>query len=480
MADPTTTAPASPAARPLLPTLFALLAAHRPAFRQDRPFGRCLALVLGWLCGCGRHTITQALVALGLGGTDWSGFSRLFAQPRLADDRLTACLLGQTLPLAPATGPYLVALDGTQIGRHSKRMPGTSWLPHPGTAVFKRGLHRAQRFLHLAWRPLPSPAGYSRAVPLRFAPAFPAKAIAVAAHPPRTEWAAGLTGLGWVRGELDAADRGGQRVLAVADAPHGNTQTWAGLPAGVDLLTRCRRDRALFALPPPYAGKGRHRLYGDRARRPHEWLAARGGWRRTDLAVRGRTIPITYRVEGPYLIKGAAACPLFLLVVKGIDQHAHRKRRRDPSFWLVSAAANGDGGWRLPWPAPDLLAWAWQRWEIEVAHRELKTGFGLGEPQAWGPPSAVLTVQWTAWAYAVVVLAGLTAWGLGRGPLRPPGRWWGGSGRWSLARLWQGLRQELWGEAAFRRVWAGTGGDWWETADWLAAKTNAALAATRT
>ncbi len=92
----------------------------------------------------------------------------------------------------------------------------------------------------------------------------------------------------------------------------------------------------------------------------------------------------------------------------------------------------------------------------------------------------MLTVRWTAWAYAVVVLTGLTAWGLGRGPVRPPGRWWDGSGRWSLGALWQGLRQELWREAEFRPVWAGTGGNWWETADWLAARTNAALAADRT
>ncbi len=119
-----TTAPAGP--RPLLPERVALLAAHRPAFGQDRPFQRCLALVLGWLCGFGRHTVTQALVVLGLGATDWTGFYRLFATPRFDYDRLTRCLLAETLPLAPVGGPYLVALDGTQIGRHSRTMPGTS------------------------------------------------------------------------------------------------------------------------------------------------------------------------------------------------------------------------------------------------------------------------------------------------------------------------------------------------------------------
>jgi hypothetical protein len=92
----------------------------------------------------------------------------------------------------------------------------------------------------------------------------------------------------------------------------------------------------------------------------------------------------------------------------------------------------------------------------------------------------VLSVQWTVWVYAIVLLAGLRAWGLGRGPVPAPGRWWAGRGRWSLARLWQGYRQELWAEPAFRQVWSPMPGNWWEMADWLAAKTNATLASSRT
>ena len=53
--------------RPLLPTLFALLAALRPAFAQERPYQRAVALVLGGLGSFGRHTIMRVLLALGLG-----------------------------------------------------------------------------------------------------------------------------------------------------------------------------------------------------------------------------------------------------------------------------------------------------------------------------------------------------------------------------------------------------------------------------
>jgi hypothetical protein len=475
MIDPTTPAPV----RPVLPELLALVAAHRPAVRQERVAQRQLGLLLGWLCGFGRHTITQVLLALGLGDADWTAWYRLFSRDRIDYARLTACLLGETLGLVAAIDPYLVAVDATQLGRRSLRMPGTSWLRHPGTPAFRFGIQRAQRFVHLAWLPTPSAAGYSRAVPLRFEPAFPAKAVPAAEHPPRKEWAAGLAALTWTRAALDAAGRQAQRVLALGDGHYSTRHVWAGLPDRVAVLARCARNRALYALPAAQPARGRRRVYGERQLRPDAWLHERRGWRRTTLTVRGRSIPITYRVEGPCLVKGAATQPLWLLVVKGIDQRAKRKRQRDPSFWLVSAVADDVGGWRLPWPATDLLAWAWQRWEIEVAHRELKASFGLGEPQCWGARSAIVSGQWTAWAYAVCILAGVRAWGLGQGPIVPPGRWWGGSGRRSLARLWQGYRQELWGEVDFHRVWTGTAGNWYEMADWLAARTNATLVSSR-
>lgn len=178
------------------------------------------------------------------------------------------------------------------------------------------------------------------------------------------------------------------------------------------------------------------------------------------------------------MVKGAATTPLFLLVVTGSGP-GRGTRRRLPTFWLVSAQHQADA-WVLPQPAPALLALAWQRWEIEVAHRELKTSFGLGQPQCWGAVAATLAVQGTAWVDAVLVLSGIRCWGLGRGPVRPPGRWWRGGDRWSLDRLWQGLRQELWNEMAFRRGWPGIGDNPTEIFDWIARKTNATLAASHT
>jgi hypothetical protein len=475
-----TTPPPTPGQ--LLSTFLTLLAAHRAAFRQARPYHRVVALALGWLGTLGRHTITQVLVSLGLGTSDWSGFYRLFGTPRFDYARLTADLLRATLPLASADRPYVVAIDGVRVPRESRTMPGTGWLLAAGTAPFKRGLRRAQRFVDCDWLPQPSAQGYSRAVPLRWEPAFPPKAVPAPDHPACKEWEAGLAGLRHIRADLDAAGRTTQRLLGVADGAYSNQHVWQDKPERTDLLARCARNRALFALPTEQPKRGRHRQYGQRAPRPDAWLTERTGWHRTQVPVRGRTIPLTYRVEGPYLVKGAPAQPLFLLVVRGIAKRSHRHQRREPAFWLISAVPTdtADHPWRLPLPAPDLLAWAWQRWEVEVAHREQKTTFGLGEPQCWGPRSAVVAVQWVGWLYALTVLTGLQTWGLGHGTVPPPGRWWRGSGRWSLAQLWSGLRTELWQLGDFQPVWSRTTGTWTEMTDWLATQTNTLRGSSRT
>ncbi len=364
----------------------------------------------------------------------------------------------------PEDEPYVAVVDGVQVPRHSHRMPGTSWLKHPKTPPFMPGPHRAQRFLHLAALLPRSAQGYTRALPLRWEPSFPEKAVLPEGTEPCKQWEAALHAVRWLRARLDAAGREGQKLLVLGDGDFSVAKMRALVPEGVVLMTRFARNRILREPPgPEEVRRGRPRLYGERARRPFEWLGERSGWRQARLRVRGRAISPLYRVEGPFLLERAPERPVFLLVVAGVMRAAggRRRARRDPAFWVVSAVREGDG-WRLPYPAEELLGWAWQRWEVEVCHREMKTGFGLGEMQCWSEGAAVLSVRWQAWAYGVLVLAGYRAWGLGVGPILPPGRWWGGAKRWSLGSLWRGYRSELRSTDEFRLVFAVTGEGWLE------------------
>jgi hypothetical protein len=445
--------------------LWRLLAAHRPAVHQARCFDRLRALVLGQVCSAARRTITQVLLTLGLVDADWSTFYRLFSRPRLDYGVLTRCFLRQTLAQIPADGPYVAVVDGVQLPRSSQRMPGTSWLKCPRTPPWKPGIHRAQRFVHLAAL-LPRWQGYSRAVPVRWVPAFPPKAVPGAATP-HTEGEAAQAELCWLRTQLDAAGRAEQLLLALGDGSYDVVDLWATLPERTVLLARTARNRVLYELPPP--GAHRNRRYGARGRTPQQWLHAHGGWQRTTVRVRGRDLPLRYRMQGPYLRKGAPQRPLFVLVVQGVKQAQGRQwRRRKPAFFLLNAVPR-DGQWGLPLPAEEVLAWAWQRWEVEVAHREMKSDWGVGTVQCWHPRATVRAVQQQVWSYAVCVLAGYRAWGYAGHPraVRPAGPWWGGAPRWSLRTLWRGYRQALGSRHDFHPARAGTRGTWAEKEAWL-------------
>jgi hypothetical protein len=470
----------NPSAQPLLATFLDQLQPLRATCQQERPFQRLTALALGASVNLGRQTISQLLATLGL-TSDWSAFYRLFSTPRLAAEQLAQQVCAAGLALIPEQGPCIAVVDGLQIPRHSWKLLTTAWLYDPVSPVFKRGIHRAQRGTHLALLTPQDARGYSRAIPLRLDPAVPEKGRRPAGMPPATEWQVGLEQLHWLRAELDQAGRVEQPLLGLADSAWQGAGVWRELPARTTLLAGCRSTPrgcpALYTLPPAYGGRGRPRLYGERAPRPDAWLQVKAGWRRTTLLVRNRQIPVRYRVEGPYLVEGAPQQPLFLLVVRGSSAGRGKKRRR-ARYWLVNAVARA-GRWVLPFPATQLLNWAWQRWEIEVTHRELKTGFGLGQSQCWNATSAFLSVQWQVAVYSLLVLAGYRCWGLAPGPLRPPGTWWRGSGRWSLDQLRQALRRELGGVAEFRPVWTRMTNNWWEMADWLALQSNAVQAAGR-
>jgi hypothetical protein len=98
--------------------------------------------------------------------------------------------------------------------------------------------------------------------------------------------------------------------------------------------------------------------------------------------------------------------------------------------------------------------------------------------QCWNRRSAVLSVQWCVWVYAVLLLAGYRTWGLCGGPARRE-RWWPGAKRWSFNTLWRAYRSALWGRSEFRALWTPTGDNWWKKETWLDGLANSVAAAAR-
>lgn len=433
----------------LLKHLFELIEAHRLVFKQERSYHRAIALLFAEIIVFARHTITQMLLSLGLVKEDWSAWYRFLSAGRFDYDKASEILFVETLKHVGEDELYVVGGDGTQTPRSSRKMEGVGWLRNMRTPPFMVGIHAAQRWFNGSWL-MPSEMGYSRAMPLRWLPAFTEKSEPQV-HEPMKEWQAAVAFLTWLKARFMDCGRQWQKILMLGDGSYDTLNLWKNLPDGVILLARSAKNRVLYYLPDK-EGHGNCK-YGQRAPTPQAVWQERKGWKETHFKVRSKQRHLKYKVSKPVLRKGVAHRPLILIVVRGKQRQKKNGQtyRRKPLPFLVNAVQDEQGNWVLPLPIETLLFWAWQRWELEVCHRELKSNFGLGNKQCWNPLAAVLSVQWSAWVYSLLLLAGYRSWGICGGP-DVPTRWWRGSPRWSLNTLWRAYRAALWGEHDFQAL----------------------------
>jgi hypothetical protein len=227
-----------PQSEALINTVLMLVEAHRAGFGQERVYLRVLLLVLAEV-GCFKgHRVSDLLRAVGLVEEDWSAWYRLFEKPgRFVEERVGAVLLGLSLAYVGPSEPYVIGVDTTQVARDSQKMQGTAWLKCGRTPPWKVGVHRVQRFLNGSWL-TPLVAGFSRAIPLRFLPSFPEKAVRhnMAAQ---KEHQTGLSFVRWVRQELTAQGRAEQPVLVLGDGSYEQVEFWRGLGPGVVAWSVC-------------------------------------------------------------------------------------------------------------------------------------------------------------------------------------------------------------------------------------------------
>ena len=459
---------------PLFETLAGVLSKFRGVFSQERVFQNACDLAVGASLTFARKTMTQIRTFLGRDQDDWSADYRLLSQGRFDSKAAGSVTLRQTLVHVPESDPYCAVIDVTHVHRSSLTMPGTCWTRGHRTARWSAGLERAQRFENLCWL-TPVENGYCRAIPLMWQHA-PTPCAKPSSDQPLKEWEAGLKGIQWLRKHLDAAGRVLQILFVAADGSYDTNGIWKGLPANTILITRCAKNRKLLALP---KSKRWGRKYGERVAKPEQMRQDRQGWQWLWLDVRGRKIRMICKAVGPYLVEGVPDTPLFLILVKGYHRSGAKRTRRDPCQYLVNAV-KVDGEWRLPMPLIDLLGATWRRWEIEVCHREIKTGFGLGEMQCWSKDGSTDSVEFMAWVYSTLVLAGYKAWnGVLANPIRALPRWRRPCGRWSINTLVQALREEVWRLGDFKPVCTGLPNKPAKNADLTVSLLNAALGSAR-
>jgi hypothetical protein len=341
-------------------------------------------------------------------------------------------LCRHTLADCPPDHPYCIALDGTTVPRTGKYIPGAHWTLNPQNAPFARGLRKAQRFVMAGWLDDDPDA---RCVPIDWLPTFSPKARYANPTSQRSEIEGWRVSLQRVRGWLNAAGRAQQLLLCVGDG-RGDTKALGqlDLPHTV-CCVRTRKDSRWCELPAETtAGRGRRRVYSDQVWTPQEKWRKRTGWQQVAMTVRGRAVRLSVQVLGPCRRLRWGKRVFFVLVVRGHHKRTKQGKSREPMAFWVHAVSDDKGGWRLPVPLEQLLLKLWQRWEMEVGFRWMKSGFGLGEKPCWGLDSGERSVAWSAWLYGVLVWSGYRAWG------------WTGGVRWGGdPRVRWSFRDVLWG-----------------------------------
>jgi Transposase DDE domain len=432
----------------LLQTLLSVLAGWQPAFGQKRSQLRATAQVVGSLVSFGRRTLSRALWAQGRQQQDWSADYKLHARAewRVAD--LFQPILERALPWCG--GRYMnVALDDTRLHKTGRHIQTAFYQRDPLSPKFRFNLMLGLRFLHLALLlPLYRKQKASpRGLPVRFVE------VPAVQRPrrqaPAEEWTAyrqtvkqhnlsraAVETLQQLRQSLDAAGAAGKGLLAVGDNSFCNRTLFRGAFDRIEVLARARRDTKLCRRAPAES-----RCFYDPSKftpeqvRQDETLA----WKKVRIFHGGQWRKVRYKeVRDVYWQTAAGQRPLRLFVVAPIPYPAPGRKRkyyRDPAYLLTTD---------LRGTAREILQPYFDRWQIEVNHRELKDTLGVGQAQLRSARSVPRQPALVVAGYSALLLAGLIAFGAQRHEhYQPLPKWRRNASRPSCLDLITLLRKEM-------------------------------------
>lgn len=404
----------------LLAAWLDITAEWRGVFPQQRTHRRALRQALGSLVCLGRRCLTRILWTWG--GelfTNWSADYLLHSRCAWDPQQLFAPLLGRALEHCP--GRLVgVALDDTCLHKTGRAIGQAFYQRDPMSPPFHVNLVLGLRFLQASLLiPLhrKSPVG-SRAVPIRFeevsrvkrprrnadADAWEQYREAKKQHNLSRSFVDAFHRL---RADLDAAGGRHKILVAAGDGSFCNRTCFGEVPERSQLLVRARKNARLCFR----AAAGTRRFYAAAKFSPDEVRQdQQRDWKTTKIFYGGKRRKVRYKeVAEVYWQRGAGSRPLRLIVVAPTAYRKSRNRRllyREPAYLLTTDLTSA---------ARQLLQIYFDRWQIEVNHREEKDTLGVGQAQLWNvtsvPKQPVLSVA----AYSALLLASLEAFGAERG-----------------------------------------------------------------
>jgi hypothetical protein len=404
----------------LLSEFLSIVQAWREVFPQQRTYQRAVRQALGSLVCLGRRCLTRIIWTNGGQNRSWSAEYFLHSRCQWEPQELFRPILKQALEYCPQR-LVGVALDDTRLRKTGRSIPQAFYQCDPLSPPFHVNLVLGLRFLQASLLvPLHrnAPVG-SRALPIRFQEVSRVKRPGKRATEEMQQQyreAAKQKNLSHsfvemsqqLRQELDDAGGHNKVLVLTGDGSFCNRTCFARIPERSVLLVRARKDASLCFRAPISEPR---RFYAVDKFTPEQVRQDQSrDWQTTRIFYGGKRRKIRYKqVAEVYWQRGAKQRPLRLIVIAPTPYRKSKSKKlyyRDPAFLLTTDLRSSPR---------QLLQIYFDRWQIEVNHREEKDTLGVGQAQLWNvtavPKQPVLAVA----AYSALLLASLKAFGAERG-----------------------------------------------------------------
>jgi hypothetical protein len=432
----------------LLTAFLTLTQQWRSVFRQSRLLSRAQRQALGALLVLGRATLARILWTNGREQHSWSAEYFLHSRAQWDPQALFMPLLKEGLSwcLGRLVG---VAVDDTRVRKTGRGIRQAAYHRDPLSPPFHTNLILGLRFLQASLLlPLYGGGEFSaRAIPIRFEEVPTVKKPGKRADSQAWEQYRAdrkrlnlsqrfVASVAQLRTALDQAG-GESKILVIAgDGSFCNRTALGEIPERTELIVRTRKDAKLCLAAAP----GTRRIYAADKFTPAQVRHDQSiPWYTTKVFYGGRRRQIRYKAL-PHVLwqRGGRTRPLRLFV---IAPTAYRKRQsarlyyRDPAYLLCTDRKSSPRR---------LLQIYFDRWQIEVNHREEKDTLGVGQAQLWNPIGVPKQPALVVAAYSALMLAALKTFGPQRGPAYAAlPRWRRGAKRPSCLDLITLLRKEV-------------------------------------
>jgi len=387
-------------------------------FAQKRSRQRAIEHALALPCIMGRRTISRTLCALGRSGQDWSADYKMFSRSRWQAESLFDPVIEDYLVRYPE-GPITAAFDDTKLAKTGKHIATAFWQRDPMSPPFHINFIYGLRFVQAALLfPHHQEGDFSaRGFPVAFQEAVAVKKPGKRASDQEratykqackqqnlsTQTLATIRSL---RQRLDQRGAISRSLLATLDGSFCNKTFFKAELERTHLLARCRKD-ARLCFPAP---AGLRRLYDSQIFTPDQVRQQETlPWEQVSVYFGGqRRTPRYKQVQGVLWKRGAGIRHLRLIVVAPVpyklSKHA-RTNYRDPAYLLSTD---------LDASAAQLIQAYFDRWQIEVNHRDEKDLLGVGQAQVRSPQSVPRHPAFAVACYSLSLLAALRTFGPGR------------------------------------------------------------------